>query len=109
VYSAECKKVRYTVETGRKNSVIELSTDESVESIPEIVMVRTEEGIPLRKGDGEILWSSEGPVQFTGGKCKLTISLKGHQDEEHMRLFFSNEEDYNLFRFVHPLYKRRRD
>ncbi len=108
-YSAEFKKIRYTVDAGKKNSVIELTTDETAESIPEIVMVRTEEGIPLRKTDGEVLWSSNGPVQLQGGKCKLSISLKGHTDKEHMRLFFSNEDDYNLFRFIHPLYNRRND
>ena len=109
VYSAECKKVRYTVESSRKSSSIEITTDESVDSIPEIVMIRTEEGIPLRKEDGETLWSSNGPINLSGGKCTLNINLKGHQDIEHMRLFFSNEEDYNLFRFIHPLYNRRKD
>ncbi|MBO4357848.1 MAG: zinc ribbon domain-containing protein [Candidatus Methanomethylophilaceae archaeon] len=109
VYSAECKKVRYTVESSRKSSSIEIATDESVDSIPEIVMIRTEEGIPLRKEDGETLWSSNGPINLSGGKCTLNINLKGHQDIEHMRLFFSNEEDYNLFRFIHPLYNRRKD
>ncbi|MBE6528785.1 MAG: zinc ribbon domain-containing protein [Thermoplasmata archaeon] len=107
VYSAECKKVRYTVDAKGKGCTVNLSTDESVDKIPEIVMVRTEEGIPLRKTDGEIVWSSEGPVQFSEGKCKLSIGLNGHSDIEHMRLFFSNEEDYNLFRFIHPLYRRK--
>ncbi len=109
VYSAECKKVRYKVDAGRKSTTIEITTDESVESLPEMEMIHTDEGIPLRREDGETLWSSDGPVQLTDGKCKITISMKGHNDVEHMRLFFSNEEEYNLFRFIHPLYNRRRD
>ena len=109
VYSAECKKVRYKVEAGRKGATIDMSMDESISMLPEIVMVRTEVGIPLNKRDGEIVWSSNGPVQITGGKCKLTADFKVHSDIEHMRLFFSNEEDYHLFRFIHPLYNKGRD
>ena len=107
VYSAECKKVRYTVESTRKGSSIELTTDEDIETIPEIAMIHVDVGIPLRKEDGETIWSSGGPIQFTEGKCKMNIDLKGHTDIEHMRVFFLNEEDYNLFRFIHPLYGRR--
>ena len=109
VYSAECKKVKYTVDAGKKGSVLEMTTDPEVTSIPRIVMVHVSVGIPLRKADGEIIWSSDGAIPFTGGKCKMNINLKGRQDIEHMRIFFVNEEDYNLFRFVHPLYNRRHD
>ncbi len=109
VYSAECKKVRYTVDAGRRSSSVEFSTDPETASIPEVVMVHVDEGIPLKKQDGEILWSSGGPVMLTDGKCKLSMDLKGHTDKEHMRVFFTNEEEYNLFRFIHPLYTRRRD
>jgi len=109
VYSAECKKVRYTMESGRKESLLNISTDQDVQSLPAIVIVKVDVGIPLRKGDGEIIWSSDGEVALAQGARSLRVDLKGHRDIEHMRVFFSNEEDYNLFRFIHPLYTRRKD
>ncbi len=109
IYNAECKKVRYKMEASKKAASLELSTDAEAGSLPAISITRVETGIPLKKEDGEILWSSDGEVDLKDGKCKLSIDLKGHTDIEHMRVFFVNEEDYNLFRFIHPLYDRRRD
>jgi len=107
VYSAECKKVRYNIDGNKKTANLDLVTDPEVTELPPIALVRVEVGIPLRKGDGEILWSSGGPVRLTGGKARVMMTTKGHDDRERMRIFFENEEDYNLFRFVHPLYIRR--
>jgi hypothetical protein len=89
--------------------MLELTAGPEVTSIPEIAIVRVDVGIPLRKEDGEVLWSSGKPVTFTNGKCSLDVILAGHTDAEHMRVFFVNEEDYNLYRFIHPLYNRRQD
>ncbi len=109
VYSSECKKVYYTLDPAKRRPMLELTAGPEVTSIPEIAIVRVDVGIPLRKEDGEVLWSSGKPVTFTNGKCSLDVILAGHTDAEHMRVFFVNEEDYNLYRFIHPLYNRRQD
>ena len=109
VYSGECKKIHYTLDAGKKGAVLELTADQTVSSIPPICISRVDVGIPLRKEDGEILWAAKAPISFAGGKATITISLGGHTDAEHMRVFFNSDEDYNLYRFIHPLYDRRRD
>ena len=109
VYSAECKKIRYTLDASKKEAVLDMSTDTTVTNIPPLAIVRVDEGIPLRKEDGEVLWSAKASIPFTSGRSTLRITLGGHTDVEHMRAFFVNEEDYNLYRFIHPLYNRRRD
>lgn len=109
IYSAECKKVYYTLAATKRGATLEFTADPEVTKIPPVAIVRVDVGIPLKRGDGETMWSSSGPVTFTGGKAKLDITLGGQTDIEHMRVFFVNEEDYNLFRFIHPLYDRRRD
>ena len=107
VFSADCKKVRYKIDGGKKAAVLEINTSMDVTSIPPVALVRVDAGIPLRKSDGEILWSSGGPIQLTGGSAKVPMTLKGHSDLDHMRIFFEDESDYNLFRFIHPLPNRR--
>ena len=109
VYSGECKKVRYTLDAGRKGAVLGLIADQSVSSIPAVCITRVDVGIPLRKEDGERLWDARTPISLTGGKTAIQINLGGHTDAEHMRVFFDNDEDYNLYRFIHPLYDRRHD
>ncbi len=109
VYSAECKKIRYTLDASKKEAVLDMSTETTVTNIPPLAIVRVAEGIPLRKEDGEVLWSAKASIPFTSGRSTLRITLGGHTDVEHMRAFFVNEEDYNLYRFIHPLYNRRRD
>lgn len=109
IFSEECKKVRYSLAKAKSGYTLELSAEPDVLSIPRVAMVRVEVGIPLKKVDGEAIWSSNGPLTFNNGNCKLNIDLMGRTDIEHMRLFFVNEEDYNMFRFIHPLYGRRSD
>jgi len=107
VYSAECKKVKYTMRADRRGATIDFSTDPSVTELPEIIAVRVTEGIPLRKEDGAVVGTSGGPIRLTNGNGRVSMEIGGSTDIEHMRLFFSNEENYNLFRFIHPLYGRR--
>ncbi len=107
VYSAECKKVRYTMKADRRNATIDFSTDPEVTQLPEVVAVRVAEGIPLRKEDGAQVGTSNGPVKLNNGTGRLVMDLGGATDVEHIRLFFADEENYNLFRFIHPLYNRR--
>ncbi len=108
VYSAETRKVRYRVVQERGSMLLDFETDRDVSSIPPIVAVQVAVGIPLKRTDGEVVWRSGGPVQLSQGKSVVTAQTPKTVDIERMRLFFENDTDYNLFRFVHPLYSRRR-
>lgn len=107
VYSSECRKVRYTVKQERGGMRMEFFTDSDISEIPPIIAVQVTEGIPLKRTDGEVIWRSHNPVQLTQGTGSLTIQCKNLEDPAKMRLFFENDADYNMFRFVHPLYNRR--
>ncbi len=107
VYSAECRKVRYTVRQEKGGMRMEFSADADVSEIPPILAVQVAEGIPLKRSDGEVIWRSHNPVQLTQGKGVLTVQCKNLEDPARMRLFFENDADYNMFRFMHPLYGRR--
>ena len=73
--------------------------------VPRCVLVGVAKGIPLKMRDGEVLWDSEGAVRLVSGRATASFDLpKEKADLSRMRLFFPNREDYNLFRFVHPLY-----
>ncbi len=106
VYSANAKKVRYTVKAEKTGVRLDFQTDADVTQIPQIVGVQVMEGIPLKKTDGEAVFKSNGPVSLIQGKATLNMACK-KTDIEKMRLFFVNDSNYNLFRFVHPLYGRR--
>ena len=106
VYSAECRKVRYTVKAERGGMRMEFSTDPDVTEIPPIIAVQVAVGIPLKRSDGEVIWRSHNPVAIVQGKGSLTVQCKNLEDISRMRLFFENDADYNLFRFIHPLYGR---
>ena len=107
VYSAECRKVRYTVRQEKGGMRMEFSADADVSEIPPILAVQVAEGIPLKRSDGEVIWRSHNPVQLTQGKGVLTVQCKNLEDPARMRVFFENDADYNMFRFMHPLYDRR--
>ena len=107
VYSAECRKVRYTVRQEKGGMRMEFSADADVSEIPPILAVQVAEGIPLKRSDGEVIWRSHNPVQLAQGKGVLTVQCKNLEDPARMRLFFENDADYNMFRFMHPLYGRR--
>ena len=106
VYSEEARKVRYTAKAERGGIRLEFHTDEDIDQIPPIVGVEVVEGIPLKKADGEAIFESNGPVGLIKGQATLTMSCR-KADVARMRLFFVDDSDYNLFRFVHPLYGRR--
>jgi len=105
VFSASCKKVRYDVTVGSVGTILDFVTDYGVPSLPPMVAVRATEGIPLKKTDGEIVWRSEG-VTLHAGKATEEVHSKGFSDPARVRLFFENDADYNLYRFIHPLYGR---
>ena len=107
VYSGDCKKVRYSMESGRSSASISFVTDPSVDALPPMVAVRASDGIPLKRGDGEVVWSSEGPVALAEGRAKVDLPPKSLSDKERIRVFFEKDGDYNLYRFIHPLYGRR--
>ncbi len=106
-YSVECRKVRYTASRDKKTMTFKLSADPSVEEIPAIMAVQSSERIPLRSGDGEVVWRSEGPIVFENGSATQSFECGPQTDMERIRLFFVEEADYNLFKFVHPIYRRR--
>lgn len=107
VYSSECKKVRYTVKEDRSGVIIDLETESSVTALPQIIAVQVDVGIPLKRADGEVVWRSDSAIRLTDGKCTFRIPAGAIRDVKLMRLFFEDEENYNMFRFIHPLYKRR--
>ncbi len=109
LYSGVCTKVRYTVKADRptrKDCTVQLAIDAPEQiQLPQMVMVAVGTGIPLKITDGETVWSSGGSVPLTGGKTVLTFTVPRERgDVRRMRLFFPNKEDYNLNRFIHPLY-----
>ncbi|MBR2093291.1 MAG: hypothetical protein IJ904_04510 [Candidatus Methanomethylophilaceae archaeon] len=106
-YSVECRKVRYTASRDKKTMTFKLSADPSVGEIPAIMAVQSSERIPLRSGDGEVVWRSEGPVVFENGSATQSFECGPQTDMERIRLFFVEEADYNLFKFIHPIYRRR--
>lgn len=106
VYSAECKKVRYNVKEDRSGTTLEITTDKSVTELPQIIAVQVDVGIPLKRCDGEVVWRSDQTVRLSGGAAQITIPKGKIGDIKRMRLFFDNEENYYLYRFVHPLYRR---
>ena len=52
------------------------------------------------------MWRSDQTVRLSGGAAQITIPKGKIVDIKRMRLFFDNEENYYLYRFVHPLYRR---
>ena len=107
VYSAECRKVSYTVRKEKAGMRMDFTADPDVSEIPAIIAVQVAVGIPLKRTDGEVIWRSHNPVQLTQGRGSLTVQCKNLEDPARMRLFFENDSDYNMFRFMHPLYNRR--
>lgn len=107
IYTAEARKVRYTVKSERTGMRLDIQADPDVKEIPPVVATQVAEGIPLKRNDGAIIWRSHGPVQLIGGKVSLSVQCKNLEDIARMRLFFADDRDYNLFRFIHPLYNRR--
>ena len=107
VYSAECRKVSYTAKKEKTGMRMDFTADPDVSEIPAIIAVQVAVGIPLKRTDGEVIWRSHNPVQLTQGRGSLTVQCKNLEDPARMRLFFENDSDYNMFRFMHPLYNRR--
>ena len=107
VYSAECRKVSYTVRKEKTGMRMDFTADPDITEIPAIIAVQVAVGIPLKRTDGEVIWRSHNPVQLTQGRGSLTVQCKNLEDPARMRLFFENDSDYNMFRFMHPLYNRR--
>ena len=108
IYSVECRKVRYKASRDKRTMTFSLSADPEVKEIPAIMAVQSSERIPLRSGDGEVVWRSEGPIPFIGGTATASFQCGPQTDMERIRLFFVEEADYNLFKFIHPIYRRRR-
>ncbi len=115
IYSGTTSKVDYImsavpVKGDRKKSRIEISFNCPGESVvPRCVMVRTDEGIPLRERDGEIVWESDDPVVLSDGRAECSFVMpKDEADLQRMRLFFPDRRNYSKYRFVHPIYNRRK-
>ncbi len=115
IFSGEPCKVDYVLSTSpvkgdRKKVRVDVSFNCPGETVvPRCVMIRTEEGIPLRERDGEMIWESDDPVVLSNGRaeCSFVIS-KDDADLNSMRLFFPDRKNYNKYRFVHPIYDRRK-
>jgi hypothetical protein len=112
IYSGAYTKVRYSmaVENSSKTEskiILSIDTDPSVKELPPVSAVAVKEGIPLKIWDGESIWSSNRPVPVSMGKAVIVFTVKVNVDLSKVRLFFDKEEDYNLFRFIHPLYKEK--
>ncbi|MDR0887682.1 MAG: zinc ribbon domain-containing protein [Candidatus Methanoplasma sp.] len=111
VYSGSCTKVSYRmkIEKSRAESKVDLSIETSayVKELPAMSAVLVKEGIPLKRHDGESIWSSGRPVPLSGGKVVISFTSKHNVDLPKVRVFFDNDEDYNTFRFIHPIYRER--
>jgi hypothetical protein len=111
VYSGICTKVRYSmnIEKSRSESKLMLSidADSSVKELPPVTAVLVREGIPLKIRDGEPIWSSGRPIPLSGGKAVVTFTSKQNVELPRVRIFFDNNEDYNILRFIHPIYKEK--
>ncbi len=108
IVAGTCRALRYSAEAGRSkdgNIRVTIESESDVEFIPPVVAVCTEEGIPLRKSEGEAIWRSEVPMRLSRGRIVFRIEARPGTDIRHMRLFFEKDEDYGSFRFVHPLYR----
>ncbi|MDR0523475.1 MAG: hypothetical protein LBG62_03540 [Candidatus Methanoplasma sp.] len=111
LYSGSSTKVRYSMSAegdgrGAKFTIC-IDTDRSVAELPPLSAVRVQEGIPLRRRDGEAIWSSNRPVALSGGKATIAFSCKPGTDPSRVRVFFDGEDSYNLFKFIHPVFKEK--
>ena len=106
VHSGDSSKIRYTVKKERGGVAIGIDAG-SARELPPMMLVRSVEGIPLKRTDGDVVWRSNGPVGLQGGKTVVTIPDQNLKDIEHCRLFFEDDSSYYEFRFIHPLYRER--
>ena len=112
IYSGAYTKVRYTVAVDGSSKtetriVISFDADPTVKELPPVQAIAVKIGIPLKTWDGETIWTSGRPIPLTSGKAMAMFTVKDRVDISKMRLFFVKEDDYNLFRFIHPLYKEK--
>jgi len=112
IYSGICNKVRYTMTVesssrGESKVILSIDTDRSVIEVPPVMAVAVKEGIPLKIWDGESIWSSNKPIPLNAGKVVIVFTVKDKVDITKVRLFFVKDEDYNILRFIHPLYKEK--
>lgn len=113
VYAGTSRKVRYRVTTERvredRSKVRILMRFECPEggSVPRVVMVVTDRGIPLRMSDGEPLWDSGEAIELENGRAETWFTADREKAvPERMRLFFADRNAYGLCKLVHPLYGR---
>jgi len=112
VYSGMCNKVRYSmsedsVSRNESKIMLSLETETSIRELPSMVAIAVKEGIPLNIWDGEAEWASNRPVPLNGGRTVIVFQTKNKIDLSKTRLFFVDGESYNLFKFIHPIYKER--
>ncbi|MCL1979424.1 MAG: zinc ribbon domain-containing protein [Methanomassiliicoccaceae archaeon] len=112
IYSGASSKVRYsmTLEGSSKAEskvILSIDTDSGTRELPPMTAIAVQDGIPLKIWDGESIWSSNRPVALNSGRATIMFTVKTKVDISKVRLFFVNEEDYNLFKFIHPLYKEK--
>ena len=112
IYSGTSNKIRYSMSVesmSRTDSKVMLSieTDSNIREIPQIAAIGVKEGIPLKIWDGEAIWTSNRSVPLNGGRTVIVLQMKGKAELDKVRLFFVNEDDYNLFKFIHPIFKDR--
>lgn len=108
IFSGNYNKVYYTLkpEGGKSGRVIlNISTEESIKSLPPMCATAVSEGIPLKINDGENIWTQREPLMLNNGKA--SVVLQYNMDLKKVRLFFLDEDDCNLFKFIHPIFRER--
>lgn len=105
IYSGACNKVHYDITMERIKAVITIDTDSTMRKLPPMKAVCVKEGIPLRIWDGEAVWTSQTDLPLAAGRTTISFPVKPKTDPKRIRLFFVDENDYNLFRFIHPIFK----
>jgi len=106
VFAGIYTKVKYTMVKGTgRNIDMRFEANPDVKVIPPMAAVHVKEGIPLKIWDGENIWESKRGTPLTNGVATMSIQTESKVDLRKVRLFFTNNEDYNQFRLIHPVYK----
>lgn len=110
IYSGICTKVRYGLTASKISKdetqvTVAIDTDPSIRAMPPAIAVHVKEGLPLKKWDGEAVWNSGRAIPLSAGRASFSFIVRGDSDLRKVRLFFVNDEDYNLFRFIHPIFR----
>lgn len=98
--------VSYTLSRGtfrRGRFMLMLSAEQSVASLPEVVIVAKRGDLqPLRSDDGSVIASFNGVNLPTNTKVRFQFELNGAQRPLYLRAFFRDPASYQSYRLIDP-------